>query len=311
MPESRKGMQNPVAIIGVRCAPWKHGERGVVSLEDLLGYAADVFCAMSDIAGRIIGISTFNIVGVLKTDSFMQELYRRLEAVKKQCIEHGWRETASRIAEVVNYLNGGSGPIIPAVAQAKMADLQSHFHRLLEEELFFHVAKGKSADYFEWCEGTSVWRNSFPYSYVELCSAAECYLFGKSVASVFHSMRALEIALQATAKELSVPFEREQWENLINNIEVQIKKINGPHAGADWKKKQEIYSEVALHFRYLKNAWRNHVMHVRHNYNDKAAKQIWQHASDFVSELAVQVKLKEFKNASLASLLAVSQQHTL
>ena len=276
----------------VRCAPWENEEFGVVSLKDLLGYAADVFCALSDVIGRIVGVPLITIPRIVQNPDYMKEISHRLAAVKRQCDEHGWQETVSRITEVENYLGGR---IVPAVFQSKMADLQSHVYRLLQGQLFFHVDKAISMEYFDWLASTKSFRSAFPHSYFELCSAGECYIFGKPAASVFHSMRALELALQALARELDVPFEREQWETLINKIEAAIKKVNGPHAGADWKKKQELYSEAALHFRYLKNAWRNHVMHVRYTYDNKAAKVIWQHAGDFIDDLTQRVGLKELK----------------
>ena len=272
-------------------APWIDGPKGVVSPEELLAYAADVFCALSDVIGRVVGLPLLVVGHVIRSDEYRREISIRLKSVKDQCIHHGWKETASRILEVEDYIN--QDRILPAVLQSKMADLQSHLYRLLQQQLFFHVEKEKSEEYFAWMKRTKEWREGFPRAYFELCSSAECYLVGRSVACVFHSMRALEIALQMFAKELGVLFEREQWENLINNIEVAIKKINGPSAGADWKKKRELYSEAALHFRYLKNAWRNHVMHVRHEYDDEAARKIWEHASDFISDLSLRVGLKE------------------
>jgi uncharacterized protein YjiS (DUF1127 family) len=55
---------------------------------------------------------------------------------------------------------------------------------------------------------------------------------------------------------------------------------------------QEQYSEAALHFRYLKNAWRNHIMHVRHTYELPKSSQILGHVSDFLQALK-DVGLKE------------------
>lgn len=276
-----------------KAAPWIDNPRGVVSLKDLLAYAADVFCLLTDVLGRVQAQPFVLFNTAMENDGYRQDFLMKLATARKLCLEHGWEETAHQIFQVEKYLD--EPLMLPVVLQSKCADLESHLVRVLQQHLFFYVEKVKSEEYWEWVDGTKAWRENFVHPYLELASAAECYLFGKSVASVFHSMRALEIALQTLAKELNVPFEREQWEVLINNIEAAIKKIDGPHAGADWKKKRELYSEAALHFRYLKDAWRNHVMHVRYDYDDKAAKKIWEHASDFVADLSHRVGLKELK----------------
>jgi hypothetical protein len=273
--------------------PWKNKPLGVVSLEELLGYSAETMCALSDIIGRVAGVPLLVAASIIKNPNYMMEISHRISYAKKLSQEHGWTETVSRLAEIEVYIE--ENRIAPAVFQSKLADLQTHVNRVLKENLFFHVDKTRMEEYFEWNTEARVWRDIFPTPYFELTSAVECYLFGQPVAAVFHSMRALEVALQTFAQELIVPFDREQWENLINNIEAKIKTINGPHAGADWKKKQELYSEAALHFRYLKNAWRNHVMHVRHDYDKKTARTIWQHATDFVADLGMRVGLKELK----------------
>jgi hypothetical protein len=148
--------------------------------------------------------------------------------------------------------------------------------------------------YFKWHNSATQWAGSFPLASTEVFSAARCYLFDQPTASVFHSMRGLEIGLTVFAKAAGVAGQgRDQWEVIINNIESELKKINGPHAGTDWKRKQELYSEAALHFRYLKNAWRNHVMHSRHDYEGKKALEIGLHVSDFISELSGEMALKE------------------
>jgi hypothetical protein len=67
------------------------------------------------------------------------------------------------------------------------------------------------------------------------------------------------------ANLINVVFQRREWENIIKDIESAIKKINGPHAGTDWKDKQHFLAEAAKDFRYFKNAWRNYAMRFHRN----------------------------------------------
>ena len=97
-------------------------------------------------------------------------------------------------------------------------------------------------------------------------------------------MRALELGLIALAAMFNVDTDRNNWENIINEIESQVKKT-GPTRGPDWKDEEQFYSEAALQFRFFKNAWRNHVMHVRDKYDETRAKAIFDHVRDFMTHL--------------------------
>jgi hypothetical protein len=267
-------------------------DKGVVSLGEVLAYAADVFCVLTDVIGRVIGQPMLMLGSLLDDVGFRKDIIQRFEIAEKLCAEHGWEETEQRIKEVSGYLSGGL--IIPAVLQSKCHDLESHILRVLRHDLFFHSDRKRLDKFWQLQEGIAAWKDSFTSAYLEMGSGNRCYLFAEPTASTFHYMRALEGGLEAFALALNITVEtRDQWETIITNIEVEIKKINGPHAGADWKRKQELYAEVALHFRYLKNAWRNHVMHRRHTYDDKKAIEIADHVTALIGELSGELGLKD------------------
>jgi len=182
----------------------------------------------------------------------------------------------------------------PIAFQSKCSDLEKHIQRVLSQEIFFHADGKRWNEFVKWIKRyPPILDGSFPQVSHELSKAGECYMYAEGTACVFHSMRALDIALFVFSTEVGVANTRDQWEVIINNIELKIKSINGPHAGVDWKEKQEDYSGAALHFRYLKNAWRNHVMHARSEYEPEEAAKIWYHSSDFAMHLAERLKLKE------------------
>ena len=47
--------------------------------------------------------------------------------------------------------------------------------------------------------------------------------------------------------------------------------------GSDRETRQSFYSDLAMQLRYIKNAWRNHVMHRRGVYEEKDSREIWWH----------------------------------
>lgn len=132
--------------------------------------------------------------------------------------------------------------------------------------------------------------NAFPSAQDDIQNAGRCLAFDRWTASVFHSMRVLEIGLTALAKELGVSYDRVNWDNIINNIEAKIRKISKTTSGDEWKTKEKFYSEAALQFRYFKNAWRNHVMHVRDTYDEERAETIFEHTKQFMAHLATKLK---------------------
>jgi len=131
--------------------------------------------------------------------------------------------------------------------------------------------------------------NDFPSAAFDIVEAGMCLAFDRWIASVFHSMKVLEIGLQALAKNLGVPFEQQTWERVINDIEAKINDINKTGAKTDLDKKQ-FYSQAAVEFRHFKNAWRNHVMHVRATYGKEQAENIFEHTKQFMAHLATELK---------------------
>jgi len=115
--------------------------------------------------------------------------------------------------------------------------------------------------------------------------AIGCYVVERDTACVMHLMRALEIALCGMAKAFGVPYEREQWHEIIKGIEDAVSKI-GPESGEGWRERKEYFAQACVEFRYFKDAWRNHVMHSRTRYNGAEASRIMEHVADFMRSIA-------------------------
>ncbi len=127
---------------------------------------------------------------------------------------------------------------------------------------------------------------AFPSAAFDIREAGRCLAFERWTASVFHSMRVLEIGLSVLAKDAGIiKIDYKNWESLIQDIEANIKT-----ASAGDKVKEQFYSEAALQFRYFKNAWRNHVMHVRDTYDEERANTIFGHVKEFMVHLTTRLK---------------------
>ena len=146
-----------------------------------------------------------------------------------------------------------------------------------EKKLYFDLKKPDI--------GADVFKN-FPSIESEVAEARKCYALGRPTACVFHSMRILEIGLCTLAKALDVEHERRNWNELIEGIEKQI-RANGRKYGRD---KEQFYSECASGFWMFKNAWRNHVMHVRDSYPEDRAVEILNNVLSFISQLSKELR---------------------
>jgi hypothetical protein len=120
----------------------------------------------------------------------------------------------------------------------------------------------------------------------EIRNAGNCYALEQPEASAFHSMRILERGLGVLATTFSVDFNHTNWHNVIEQVEKQIRKMDS-NFGPDWKEQQKFFSQAATHFMFLKDAWRNHVMHARDvPYDEGTAFSVFDHVRQFMQALA-------------------------
>jgi hypothetical protein len=128
--------------------------------------------------------------------------------------------------------------------------------------------------------------NAFPSSSPEIEEAGKCRATGRWTACVMHLMRALEPALLALQATVGVNVPKEQWNQIIDQIESKIEEIKKrTHGGAD----EQWYSEAATHFRFIKNAWRNYAQHLHERYDEERALEIYDSVRAFMRQLATRL----------------------
>lgn len=160
----------------------------------------------------------------------------------------------------------------------------------LRQRTFFFVPPDR-AKFYEYDFGAKL-PAAFPKCTLEFQHAAKCYAVAEFTACVFHCMRAAEIVLRALADDVGVttPTDITQWHNLIEQIEATIKKLGQQPKTSQRDADLQLYSAAAAQFRYLKDAWRNHVAHAKVVYGETEALKIFEHAKDLVEALADKLK---------------------
>ena len=127
--------------------------------------------------------------------------------------------------------------------------------------------------------------DAFPSIEPDLGEAAKCFALGRYTAAVFHGMRSLEAGLGALCKELGIDTQ-ENWNKALNLIEAEIRSRSKATHGDDWKLDEQFFAEAATHFRFLKNAWRNHTMHLKEHYSEERALTVLSSVAGFMQHLS-------------------------
>jgi hypothetical protein len=117
-------------------------------------------------------------------------------------------------------------------------------------------------------------RDAFPSVVDELTEAGKCYGFGRSTATVFHLMRALEIPLAALLKTLGITKHSPTWNAYLSAMAEAI-KVMFPDKSRAHAEKREYFTVLEGQLRAIKDAWRNPTMHeIGKNYTDETAHEL-------------------------------------
>lgn len=141
---------------------------------------------------------------------------------------------------------------------------------------------------------------AFPDCKDDIVNAANCIAVDLGTAAVFHLMRMAEIGLRAFARNLklvrvvvdrskgkTIPMEFAQWDKVLKQLPEKIEaKISLMKPGPRKQEAQEFYYSSLSEITAFKDAWRNHVMHVRRTYTASDADALAGHVGRFMQKLA-------------------------
>jgi hypothetical protein len=97
-------------------------------------------------------------------------------------------------------------------------------------------------------------------------------------------MCVLEAGLDSLSHALNLPYSERNWHLIL--IEIEDAVVALPSSGTNWKENKTYYSRIALEFRFLKDAHRNHVAHGRAKFTESEAEKIFDHVKLFMVQLA-------------------------
>jgi hypothetical protein len=198
-----------------------------------------------------------------------------LARIREDCASFGFSHTADLAKRA-----SGRSPNTHADIASTLTYLNDSLTHELEGESVLRIPSERSV-YFESdaAFGPEV-AEAFPSCARDIQRAGTCYAVGQEDACVHHLMLVLERGLNALAIKVEVPYQRTNWQVVIDGIRV---KLQGLPRGPD----RDFYLEITAQFGFLKDAYRNHSEHVRDDpYDLEKALSILNHVRAFMKQLA-------------------------
>lgn len=248
-------------------------------------HAASFVSAMTALARTVVILDT-----VTNPQDAQQQVALQLKMVREslgdlplsEVVQAQFERTLDKVQE---------SPFAPVEVTIYIREFHNNLVVELSSQCFFRLSPERCSlyDLNEPPFGQEVY-DKFLDTQFDIEAAARCYALEEWTACVFHLMRVVEVGLHTLAKRLRVPMARDvdlkQWGEIIREIERAIKKIEGQKRTRARDEKLQFYSEAASNFQHFKNAWRNHVSHVRGKYLEREATTIWSHVQAFMQALA-------------------------
>ena len=131
-------------------------------------------------------------------------------------------------------------------------------------------------------------QTSFSTAVFEIDEAGKCHALGRSTATVFHLMRAMEIGIRAVARSLGIPDPVKDAERNWGKILEKIKKeLESRHTNSSWQPgDKDFFAEAYASLDAVRVAWRNPTMHVENKYIEDEAEHIFVTVRGFMKKLS-------------------------
>jgi hypothetical protein len=195
----------------------------------------------------------------------------------------------NRVERFQRRMRGGA--LTPQVLGTELQVLRDALEDDVRYKYFYRYPdeKAKKLLRFEADWGPALGKDRFPSIKDDASRAVDCYAMGHDTACVFHCMRVLEYGLAALAKAVGRVFDVQQWHNIIDEIESEIKTAQARPKSIQKDEDLRFYSQAAKEFRYFKDGWRNYVSHKRVFYDENEALGTLDHVRVFMIHLSARL----------------------
>ena len=284
-------------ISSQKLCPWERdGAHGVVSLFDMLRFAAESFWRAAETLADIK-----NNPASGKSPFASQQWRESLEGMRSNLQALNLTVSVKEFVKFNLWMNAHVQEILvqPTIEQQKkvfqaheievktrLAQLSSVVESELQSRLFLYINSDKvwSSD-SEWLTDTRIYPN-FPEAHKELQRAGRCFSYGEQTACVFHLMRVIDSGLRLVYASLGEQYDARNWDGIAKKIESEMEKKYKDKTD-DWKKNEPFYASVLTDIRSISRAHRNPALHdIDRKYTDDDAKYLIEVTKAFMTHLA-------------------------
>jgi hypothetical protein len=269
----------------------------LVSLHDMLKVYAKPFY---EFGAYLEGVRTFAVTaregGIPNFHLNPQQTIHLLQEMEVFCRHLGLRHTAALAAQTREQVQ--SGRETPAEIHAFLITIDRSFLEALTGEWFLRVDADLRQYYDQPVLFGPLVHAKFPSARPDIQEAGNCLATERNTAAVFHLMRAVEWALRAMCANLGFtrmrktkksgkvsyqPIEHTEWDKILKQLQARVDaKMVKLTRGAQKQKLQEFYYPAIQDVNGFREAWRNHVMHSRREYNGPDALAVLGHVQRFM-----------------------------
>jgi hypothetical protein len=285
-------LNNPVRHFRLVLAPpvclraHRENPNRLVSLLDMLRFKAKAFVQTIDLVAQLTVGSADEKVGAIH-ESALQHIYNSLERLESDLRDLELPLSATSAKRLKSNLSNAQ-----KLNHYKflIAELRTRIFDEIDNTFLLQISADKAKLYESLDPFGEQVAKSFPSVCYDAIEAARCRALNRSTACVFHLMRVLEIGLKPFATRFNVPTDRQNWHNIIEGIEKAIRKMDeDPQRTKDWKDQQEFFAGAAMHFMFIKDAWRNYVAHARDKSTEEEAEKVFDNVRGFMQRLAMRL----------------------
>jgi hypothetical protein len=205
--------------------------------------------------------------------------------IGEQCaVDFEWQAVHDRIEIFSDKL---SKPIPHAAFLNEVTVLRETIEKGLRGQLAYRYPAEKAKVLWNWKKDWAPVLNKFPSAESDIIAAVDLWALCHWTACVFHLMRVLEHGLKALATDVGKSFDVQNWQNIIDQIESEIRTLGKTlPAGANKGERLRFLSEAAKEFTYFKDGWRNYVSHNKANYDEYQARGALEHVKAFMTTIS-------------------------
>jgi hypothetical protein len=208
-----------------------------------------------------------------------------LAAFLPSCEEAGLVLSANSVRSLMECLVGGD--CTPQYMKQIAKDAHGRLYEELEARLVLSLSPYEAALYQSQAPFGPEVVAAFPSAVFDIEESSKCLATGRGTASVFHLMRALEVALQVLYKSLQLTMPtKPAWESMLRPLRSELVKPHRNQRSAQWQKHDAFYCGATERLLAVKDAWRNPTMHVERSYAAEEARDIWTGVRAYMRQLA-------------------------